>query len=265
VKLQFKLGICFAILAAILLVVSILKEIDSSTDRPATFQAMTFRSASGAAMPYRFFIPSTYSPVKKYPLVVWLHGGEGAGHDNLKEITGGNWIGSHVWITAANQATYPSFVIAPQAAEDESWITHDLSKPTRQLRLVLELIENIEETYSIDRERLYVAGQSAGGFGTWAIIAERPDLFAAAVPICGGGDESKAAALVETPIWAFHGEKDETVAVERSRSMIAAIKKAGGAPRYTEYKGKGHAVWNEVFGEPDLLPWVFAQRRPSKL
>jgi predicted peptidase len=80
------------------------------------------------------------------------------------------------------------------------------------------------------------------------------------IPICGGGDESKAGRLVHTPIWAFHGEKDEVVDVARSRRMIEAIKQAGGRPRYTEYKDAGHAIWNKVFGEPELLPWVFAQR-----
>ncbi|MCA1612745.1 MAG: prolyl oligopeptidase family serine peptidase [Acidobacteria bacterium] len=227
----------------------------------ATFRAMVFKSRGGATMPYRLFIPRGYDPARKYPLVVWLHGGEGTGRDNLKQISGGNRVGSHVWVTPANQAKYPCFVVAPQASEDESWVTRDLTKPTSQLRMVPELIEKIEETYSIDAGRVYVAGQSAGGFATWGVISERPDMFAAAVPICGGGDESKAAALVQTPVWAFHGEKDEAVPAERSRRMIAALKRAGGSPRYTEYAGADHVIWEKVFSEPELLPWVFAQRR----
>ncbi|HEX3559472.1 MAG TPA: prolyl oligopeptidase family serine peptidase [Pyrinomonadaceae bacterium] len=232
----------------------------SRIDR-ATFRAMIFKSRGGETMPYRLFIPRGYDPLRKYPLVVWLHGGEGTGRDNLKQISSGNWTGSHIWVTPDNQAKYPCFVVAPQASEDVSWVTRDLTKPTGQLRMVPELIEKIEETYSIDAERVYVAGQSAGGFATWSIISERPDMFAAAVPICGGGDESKAATLVHTPIWAFHGEKDEAVPAERSRRMIAALQRAGGSPRYTEYAGADHVIWEKVFSEPELLPWVFAQRR----
>jgi predicted peptidase len=85
-------------------------------------------------------------------------------------------------------------------------------------------------------------------------------MFAAAIPVCGGGNEARASLLVHTAIWAFHGEKDAAVSVERSRKMIAAIRKAGGTPRYTEYKEVGHNSWERAFSEPDLLPWVFEQR-----
>jgi predicted peptidase len=92
----------------------------------------------------------------------------------------------------------------------------------------------------------------------------QPKMFAAAVPICGGGDESKARMIAQVPVWAFHGEKDEAVRVERSRDMIAAIRKAGGRPKYTEYKGEGHVIWSKVVNEVELLPWIFTQKRASK-
>ena len=100
-----------------------------------------------------------------------------------------------------------------------------------------------------------------GGFGTWTAITAHPQLFAAAIPLCGGGDVNQAAKLKQIPIWAFHGAKDQAVPVERSREMIAAIRKAGGNPKYTEYPDQDHAVWEKAFNEPDLLPWVFAQKR----
>ena len=85
-------------------------------------------------------------------------------------------------------------------------------------------------------------------------------MFAAAIPICGGGNEAEAPKLSKVPIWAFHGEKDEAVNVERSRDMIAAVRQAGGMAKYTEYKGAGHVIWDQVFSEPDLLAWTFAQK-----
>ena len=129
------------------------------------------------------------------------------------------------------------------------------------MRLVLELLQDLQRTFSVDAQRLYVAGQSMGGFGAWSVIAQHPRMFAAAIPICGGGNESEASKLTQMPIWAFHGEKDEAVSVERSRKMIAAIRQAGGLPKYTEYKGADHVIWGKVFSQPELLSWVFAQKR----
>ena len=223
------------------------------------FAANVFRKAGDEAMPYRLFVPPGYDKRTKYPLVLWLHGGAGRGTDNLKQISGGNTIGSHVWTRAANQAKHPCFVVAPQCPDEASWSTFDTVIPGRQLEMVLELLQELQKTYSLDPKRFYVTGQSLGGFGTWAIVSQHPEMFAAAMPVCGGGNES-AAKLIKTPIWAFHGEKDQTVRVERSRQMIAAIKQAGGSPKYTEYAGEGHAIWEKVFSEPELLPWVFAQK-----
>lgn len=224
------------------------------------FIAETFRNARGEKMPYRLFVPPAYDKRRTYPLVLWLHGGAGRGNDNLKQIQGGNTSGSHVWTKAENQSRHPCFVVAPQCPENEQWTTIETVRTTAQLRLAIEVVADLQKRFSLDARRLYITGQSMGGFGTWAAIAEHPQMFAAAIPVCGGGDETQASKLVDVPVWAFHGEKDKAVSVERSRNMIAAIKKAGGTPKYTEYKGAGHVIWNEVFNEPDLLSWVFAQK-----
>jgi len=225
------------------------------------FLAKSFESSRGKRMPYRLFIPAKYESRQKYPLLLWLHGGGGRVNDNSSQISGGNTTGSHVCTLPDNQSKNPCFVFAPQCPVNEEWATVSKAQPTEQLHLALELLQLLLHTFSIDDQRLYVAGQSLGGFGTWAAITVQPDLFAAAIPICGGGDESRSSKLVNTPIWAFHGEKDEAVSVERSRRMIEAIRKAGGKPRYTEYKDAGHVIWERVFHEPELLPWMFSQTR----
>nr|AIA10534.1 prolyl oligopeptidase family [uncultured bacterium] len=227
------------------------------------FVAKSFQNSRGKRMPYRLFIPAKYESRQKYPLVLWLHGGAGRGSDNSSQISGGNTIGPHVWTLPENQSRNPCFVFAPQCPVDEEWATISKAQPSEQLHLALEILQLLQRTFSIDDQRLYVTGQSLGGFGTWSAITTRPKLFAAAIPVCGGGDESQASKLINTPIWAFHGEKDEAVSVERSRSMVEAIKKAGGTPRYTEYKDAGHVIWERVFHEAELLPWVFSQRRTN--
>jgi predicted peptidase len=227
------------------------------------FLAKTYQNADGETMPYRLFVPASYDKKKKYPLVLWLHGGAGRGRDNSRQISEGNQIGSHVWTEPRNQMKHPCFVLAPQCPPNEVWATVATAEPTKQMQLVLELLKDLQKEFSIDPQRLYVAGQSMGGFGTWSVITQHPGLFAAAIPICGGGDVSKASRLIETPIWAFHGEKDEAVSVSRSRQMIETIKQAGGKPRYTECKDAGHVIWEKVFSEPELLSWTFAQKRAS--
>jgi predicted peptidase len=228
--------------------------------RESIFLARSYQPARGSPMPYRLFIPARYENRQKYPLVLWLHGGGGRGNNNSSQISGGNTIGSHVWTLPENQIKNPCFVVAPQCPVDQAWATVNKAQPTERLHLALELLQHVVKTFNIDAQRLYIAGQSMGGFGTWSAITHHPNLFAAAIPICGGGDETNASNLIKTPIWAFHGEKDETVRVERSRKMIEAIKKAGGRPKYTEYKGAGHIIWQKVFSEPELLSWTFAQK-----
>jgi predicted peptidase len=219
------------------------------------------RNSHGESLLYRLFIPPHYDPKKKYPLVLYLHGGGGRGNDNRKQIDGGNGYLIDLFTGDDAQTRYPSFVVAPQSPMQEGWIEDDSITPTRQLRLVKEMIGELLRTYKIDEARVYVAGQSMGGFGTLAIISEYPQMFAAGVPLCGGGDQAKVSRLTNTPIWAFHGAKDESVPVERSRAIVAAIRNAGGQARYTEYADADHLVWSKVVQETELLPWLFAQRR----
>ena len=102
-----------------------------------------------------------------------------------------------------------------------------------------------------------------GGYGTWNVLAKRPELFAAAAPICGGGKPAAVSKFKEVPIWAFHGADDKTVPVEQSREMIDALKAAGATPKYTEYPGVGHNSWAQTYADPAFYEWLFAQRKPK--
>ena len=123
------------------------------------------------------------------------------------------------------------------------------------------MVDAMQKEFSIDADRIYVTGLSMGGFGTWDVIQRHPERFAAAVPICGGGDPAHAEQIAQVPIWAYHGDNDAVVKVERSRDMIAAIKDSGGTPRYTELPGVGHDSWTAAYTSPDLYAWMFAQTR----
>jgi len=249
------------LVVVLLLAFSAQQQVRTIEQREKILAPKVFKNARGETLPYRLFIPSPYDQKKKYPLVLYLHGGGGVGNDNQKQIDGGNGYLIDLFTGDETQARNPSFVVAPQSPTP-GWITEDLLTPTHYLQLVYEIIGELQRTYNVDEARVYVAGQSMGGFGTFAIISEHPRTFAAGVALCGGGDQAKVVRLANTPLWVFHGAKDESVSVERSRTIVASIKNAGGKVRYTEYADTGHVIWPMVVKEPELLPWLFAQRRP---
>ncbi len=233
---------------------------------PAGFAAREFRNAHGHRLQYRIFTPENYDPRVRYPLVLWLHDIVGVGNDNRKQIEGSNEAGAGLWVAPETQSKYPAFVLAPQCPYGWLWVNFLRRTPSKRLLVVLDLIDQLESEYSIDPERLYVAGQSMGGFATWALLAYRPDQFAAAVPVSGGGKTSKARLFAHVPVWAFHGWLDPLVPVHESRRMIAAMRRAGGEPRFSEVPLQWHGIrfWKVVFQEPGLADWLFAQRRAAR-
>lgn len=231
------------------------------------FEARTHKS--DWVMPYRLFRPETSG---KAPLVMYLHGSGGLGDDNLKQLGLGNIFGTRVWTLPENQKRFPCYVVAPQT--DRGWIKYDFSQETEGpakvlaglgdgARLALELVDELRRELKIDERRIYVTGQSMGGAGVWNMLAYRPKFFAGAVVCCGSVSNEDGAGGIETPLWAFHGDTDKTVPVSVTRDRIAARRKAGGHPLYTEYAGVDHNVWEWAYTEPELLKWVFAERRAN--
>jgi predicted peptidase len=225
------------------------------------FLARSYHSPGGETMQYRLFVPPGYNAAKKHPIVLWLHGAAGRGSDNILQLSGGNYMGTHVWTTPEIQAKYHAFVLAPQVEITKTWSRPHVNTPPISLRLALEILDAVEKEYSIDRDREYVAGQSMGGEGVWAALATTRGRFAAAIVLCGNGFEDQIVPDAKIPVWIFQGDADPIVSVEQTRRWVAAIQKAGGAPKYTEVPGVGHNVWEKAFADPDLVPWVMSQRR----
>jgi predicted peptidase len=134
-------------------------------------------------------------------------------------------------------------------------------EPAEPLSLVLELMDSLPAEFHIDRNRIYITGLSMGGFGTWDILARRPEVVAAAIPVCGNGYEPAVPAFAKIPIWVFHGGSDPLVKPEYSRKMVEAIRQAGGKPGFTEYPGVGHDSWTQTYRNPDVLDWLFKQKK----
>lgn len=225
------------------------------------FEARIFKDSLGIEMPYRLFIPRDYKTSKSYPVIIYLHGAAGCGNDNLRQISGGNTNGTHVWITKENQAENPTFVVAPQLPNGTYWRRIDSVHLSKYGTIAINIVKNLLNEFSIDHDRIYLTGQSRGGHGTWDIACKNPGFFAAAIPLCGGGNPALVNAISDLPIWAFHGEKDQLVHVEFSREMVEALRKIGGNIKYTEYPDVGHNVWEKAYLEPELYEWLFKQKR----
>jgi predicted peptidase len=226
----------------------------------AGFIAGSYRSSSGEAMAYRLFVPPDYDAAKKYPIVLWLHGAAGRGSDNFAQLSGGNFPGSHFWTTPENQAKYHAFVLAPQVDATKGWARPHTNTPPVAIRQALEILDTIEKQYSIDRAREYVVGQSMGGEGVWAALSIAPERFAAAIALCGYGDAYMIPRVAKVPVWIFQGEEDPLVPVTRARDWVAELRKAGGAPKYSEYPSIGHNVWDVACSEPGLAAWLFSHQ-----
>ena len=228
------------------------------------FAARTFVGTNGTSLPYRIFVPDVKVRVRSLPIIIYLHGGGGVGADNLRQIAGGNTGGTHVWATPQVQARHPAIVVAPQLPGGSRWDARGADRIASYASLVIELLGSLSREFAIDVDRVYLTGQSLGGFGTWDLIVKRPELFAAAVPLCGEGTPSRARAARDMPIWVFHGAKDEVVPVTGSREMVAALRAVGSAVKYTEYPEVGHDVWTVAYVERELPDWLFAQKRSSR-
>lgn len=218
-------------------------------------------------LPYSLFVPNDYDPNNIYPLVVYLHGAGERGTDNQSHIARN---GVPVLAGKELQGLEKCFILAPQCPPDYRWVEVDWrektphkqpAQPSDPMRLAMKLIDELPREFSIDQKRIYLTGISMGGFGTWDLLARRPKLFAAAIPICGGADNSTAPLIKNIPIWTFHGANDSAISVDRTRSMVAAMRAAGASIIYKEYPGVDHNSWDPAYAEPNLYLWFLAQRK----
>ena len=225
------------------------------------FRKKIYVNKTGERLPYRLYVPLGYDPNRKYPLLLWLHGGDGRGSDNVKQLNGGNSIATHFWTGKDVQLNFPMIVLLPQCPSGDNWSDPDMNQPTKWLELTMSALADIQKEFSIDPDRIYLAGQSMGGLGVWSTLQAYPGKWAAAVILSAYDNFTDIPALAQTPLWVFQGEADETVPVTLVRDMMKQLNKAHANLRYTEYPKTDHEVWKKAFAEPGLLAWLSAQKR----
>ncbi|WP_082234813.1 chitobiase/beta-hexosaminidase C-terminal domain-containing protein [Halobacillus massiliensis] len=254
-------------------------EVSTFTYKITTRQdiAQRFMDLNYNNMPYRLYVPENYDPSHSYPLVLFLHGGGERGTDNVKQLLAND--GAIIWAAPENQKKNPAFILAPQARDQPDGgfaITRNADNivdPERafefssDLAAAYDILQMVMTQYNINQNRVYSTGLSQGGFGTFNLNIKYPNLFAALVPIAGGGDPEKVHIIKNKPLWAFHAEDDEIIPVSSTRNAIQAIRSAGGTPIYTEYPanlGHNHESWNPAYENQEMIAWMFSQRKDLK-
>ncbi len=225
-------------------------------------------SPQGDTLKYRLLRPETEAAGEKYPLVLFLHGAGERGDDNQKQLV----HGGQMWLNPVNREKYPAFVLFPQCPEDGYWAYEKRPSSftpgempeeqplTKVAGTLMELLESYLEMPQIDGRRVYVMGLSMGAMGTYDLTIRYPEIFAAAIPICGTVNPQRLQAAKNVKFRIYHGDADDIVPVSGSREAYRALKKAGAEVIYMEFPGVNHGSWNPAFNDADLLPWLFAQR-----
>lgn len=227
-------------------------------------------SADGDSLRYRYLEPESRSKNRKYPLVIFLHGAGERGSDNEIQLM----HGSQMFLNPVNRSKYPAFVLFPQCPRDGYWaysqrpaslmnIKAETEMPPL-FKAVKELIDSYLARPEVDKRRVYIIGLSMGAMGTYDLVIRFPEIFAAAIPICGIVDHNRLTTVKDVSFRIFHGDADPTVPVEGSRNAYTALINAGVKAELYEFPGCGHLSWNPAFSKPDFMEWLFKQKKPGK-
>jgi predicted peptidase len=198
---------------------------------------------------YLLYLPKDYGREagRKWPLVLFLHGAGETGSD----VEMVKKHGPPKLIAAGKE--FPFIVASPQAPV-RGWKADELAA----------LLDEIEEKYAVDKDRVIVTGLSMGGYGTFDLAMAHPDRFAAIAPIAGGGQPRRSRGIAHIPVWVFHGTKDSVVPASESENMVNALKAAGADVKYTVYPELDHDSWTVTYENPALYEWMLAQKRKPR-
>jgi predicted peptidase len=191
-----------------------------------------------------------------------LHGAAARGTDNAEPL---NW-GPKLFLDPALRKAHQFFLLVPQCPKDNGWIEANSGrnphfKEGDALAMSLEVMTQVlPKEYNLNPKKRYLTGVSMGGHATWVLLERHPGLFAAAIPVCSGGDPADVTkAAARTPVWAFHSDDDHLVPVEQARALVKAWREQGGTAKYTEYTGLKHSSWKKAYIDASMFDWLFRQ------
>jgi len=228
--------------------------------------------AGNDTLPYQILYPEKFDSKKKYPLVFVLHGSGERGTDNKAQLI----HGGKLFLRPEIREKFPAIVIFPQCPKNDFWANVKVTptadgkraftfpyekSPTKAMALLIGLVESYRKESTTDKRRIYIGGLSMGGMGTFELLARKPETFAAAFPICGGGNVDYVKKYKKVPLWIFHGAKDDIVLPIYSEMIVNKLKVLGRDVKFTLYPDANHNSWDRAFAEADFLPWLFSNSR----
>ncbi|MBR6548410.1 MAG: hypothetical protein IKT68_02605 [Clostridia bacterium] len=232
-------------------------------------EGKTFTASDGTTLPYRIYVPSTQAPEDGFSVYLHLHAEDGRGNDNLAQTTSGMELVNQI-IEEKGEET---IVVVPQCAQGAQWVDVPLTQgvysinqvaETKYVGAVMELLEEMKTSYSVNTDQLYLGGHSMGAYGVWDLLARYPGTFAAAIPVCGGGDMNQTHSMKQVAIRTYHSTDDAIVPVFGTRNMVDSLKEVNGNISYEEFTDKGHEIWSRVYGMSDQVEWLFSQSLAGK-
>jgi predicted peptidase len=213
------------------------------------FLDRVYKGADGVESKYVVFVPHDYKGDKAYPLILFLHGAGSTGNDGEKQAKGA--LGQAIRKQAK---TFPFLVVFPQS-QKRSW-----KADSEDGKRALAILAEVQKSYKVDDKRIYLTGLSMGGSGTWSLAAAHPEMWAAIVPLCGGGNPETAVKIKHLPCWVFVGDQDKGP-YANNQVMVKALKTAGSSVRFEVYPGVGHNCWDRAYATPELYTWLLEHRR----
>jgi predicted peptidase len=193
--------------------------------------------------------PNGYEAGKRYPVILFLHGAGTRG----KELT--PLLNNAFFKITEKYENFPFICVAP-LCQKNSWFDH--------FETLQGFVKEVFTSPYTAPKKLYLIGNSMGGYGTWELSMSMPEYFAAIVPICGGGMYWNAGKLANVPIWAFHGEKDPVVLVEESKKMVNNVNRQGGNAKLTTYPENLHDSWTDTYSNPEVFKWLLDQENKNE-
>lgn len=238
----------------------------------SSFLKKQYIDSKGDTIPYRILYPDHYDQTKKYPLILFLHGGGERGKDNEKQLING----VKLFLDSAIRKEFPAIVIAPQCPQDSYWASVKFERTkypldldfnykyeiTKGLRLAMALTQQIIKEEKVDKSKIYITGLSMGGMGSLEAVYRYPNLFAAAAVVCGGGDvKAYSKKQTKTAFWLYHGDADSVIPVKHSQEMFERLKSLKADANYTEYAGVNHNSWDNAYAPPAFVEWMFTKHK----
>ena len=192
---------------------------------------------------YVLKIPDNFKKNKKYPLVIFLHGGINSTPNSLnRRIKSLN----NFHISKDDQ-----YILAAPLKLGIDW----------SAKKIQDLIEDVKSNLKIDNKRIYLTGLSMGGRGTFIVASKLPEIFAAIMPLSPHHQPYSYLSLSEKishlPTFLHHSRNDKTSKFSMAESMFNKLLESNDNLKF-DIGSSGHSGWNNIYSNEKIMNWFLS-------